>query len=91
MAERKSATPLYVPDVDKAMARAVAAGATVKRAATDEFYGDRAGQVEEPFGRVWVLHTRFETVTPREMQKRLDKMIAEQAGAPPPTKKGKVK
>jgi PhnB protein len=73
---------LYVPDVDKAMAKAMAAGATIKRSATDEFYGDRAGQVEDPFGHVWMLHTRFEIVTPREMQKRLDKMMAEQAGAP---------
>jgi PhnB protein len=77
---------LYVADVDKAIAKAVAAGATVKRPATDEFYGDRAGQVEDPFGHVWMLHTRFEIVTPREMQKRLDKMIAEQAGSAPKKK-----
>jgi PhnB protein len=82
---------LYVPDVDKAMTKAVAAGATVKRPATDEFYGDRAGQVEDPFGHVWMLHTPFETVTPREMQKRLDKMMAAQANTLVPTKKGKSK
>jgi PhnB protein len=78
---------LYVPNVDKAMAKAVAAGAIVKRPATDEFYGDRVGQIEDPFGHVWILHTRIETVTPREMQKRLDKMMA--AGAPKKKSKSK--
>jgi PhnB protein len=79
---------MYVADVDKAMAKAVVAGATIKRPATNEFYGERTGQVEDPFGHVWMMHARFETVTPREMQKRLDQMMAEQAG-PAPRKKGK--
>ena len=59
---------MYVADVDKATAKAVAAGATVKRPAADEFYGERSGQIEDPFVHVWMLHTRFETVTPREMR-----------------------
>lgn len=83
---------VYVADVDKAMAKAVAAGAKVKRPATDEFYGERAGQVEDPFGHVWSLQKRIEEVTPREMQKRLNKMMAEMAaaqGAAPVKKKGK--
>ena len=79
---------LYAADVDKMMTKAVAAGAKVTRPATDEFYGERSGQVEDPFGHVWMIQTRIESVTPREMQKRLDKMMAEQA-ATPPVKKGK--
>jgi PhnB protein len=78
---------MYVADVDRAMAKAVAAGATVKRPATDEFYGERTGQVEDPFGHVWMLHTRFEEVSAREMQKRLNKMMSEQGK--PSKKKGK--
>jgi PhnB protein len=78
---------LYVANVDKAMAKAVDAGGKVTRVATDEFYGERTGQIEDPFGHVWRLNTRIEAVTAREMQKRLDKMMAEQGGAV--KKKGK--
>ena len=81
---------IYVADVDKAIAKAVAAGAKVKRPAADEFYGERAGQVEDPFGHVWSLQKRIEEVTPREMQKRLNTMMAEMA-ATGPAKKGKEK
>ena len=83
---------LYSADVDKTMAKAVAAGAKVTRPATDEFYGERSGQVEDPFGHVWMIQTRIEEVSPREMQKRLNKMAAEQAAAgaaAPGKKKGK--
>ena len=83
---------LYAADVDKTMAKAVAAGAKVTRPATDEFYGERSGQVEDPFGHVWMIQTRIEEVSPREMQKRLNTMMAEQAAAgasAPGKKKGK--
>jgi PhnB protein len=84
---------VYVADVDKAMAKAVAAGAKVKMPAADQFYGERCGQVEDPFGHVWSLQKQIETLTPREMQKRLDKVMAEQAGAGSgtPAKKTKAK
>jgi PhnB protein len=81
---------LYVADVDKTMAKAVAAGAKVTRPATDEFYGHRSGQIEDPFGHVWMLQKEIEKVTPRVMQKRLNKMMAEQAAAVP-APKGKRK
>lgn len=68
---------LYVADVDAVIARAVAAGAVLKRPATDEFYGDRAGQVEDPFGHVWMIQTHIEDVSPKKMQKRLDEMMAD--------------
>ena len=44
---------LYVEDADATLAQAVAAGGTLKRPARDEFYGDRTGTVEDPFGHVW--------------------------------------
>ncbi|MDB5312668.1 MAG: hypothetical protein JWO38_6870 [Gemmataceae bacterium] len=44
---------LYVPDCDAAIARAAAAGATVKMPASDMFWGDRYGQVVDPFGHTW--------------------------------------
>lgn len=67
---------LYVADVDAVVARAIEAGATLKRPVQDEFYGDRTGQVEDPFGYVWMIQTRLDDVSPKKMQKRLDAMMA---------------
>jgi PhnB protein len=61
---------LYVEDVDAVMERAAAKGATVLRPARDEFYGDRSGQFEDPFGHRWTVATHIEDVTPEEMQRR---------------------
>jgi len=47
-----------------------AAGATVIRPPADQFYGDRSGRLQDPFGHVWVFATRKEDVSPDEMQKR---------------------
>jgi PhnB protein len=63
---------LYVVDVDKALARATAAGATMLRPLTDEFFGDRTCMVMDPFGHKWHLATRKEDVSPAEMQKRMN-------------------
>lgn len=62
---------LYVPDVDAAFKQAVDAGATVKRPLTNQFYGDRSGTVEDPFGHLWTLATHVEDVSPEEMDKRM--------------------
>jgi PhnB protein len=68
---------LYVSDVDTAVQRATALGATVLRAAKDEFFGDRAAMLIDPFGHQWQLATRRETVTPDEMQRRWNAAMAE--------------
>jgi uncharacterized glyoxalase superfamily protein PhnB len=47
---------LYVADADAAVAQAVAAGATLERATRDEFYGERVGEIRDPFGYRWSLH-----------------------------------
>ena len=65
---------LYVEDVDTAFQKAVDAGATVKMPLKDEFYGDRTGQVEDPFGYKWMIATHKEDVGFEEMQKRFDKI-----------------
>jgi PhnB protein len=62
---------IYVADVDAQFKRAVEAGATVKRPLTDQFYGDRSGTLEDPFGHVWTLSTHVEDVSPEEMKKRM--------------------
>jgi PhnB protein len=61
---------LHVPDVDAVFERAVAAGATVVRPVADQFYGERAGQILDPFGHRWSLQTVTEDVSPEEMLRR---------------------
>lgn len=61
---------LYVADVDARFARAVAAGATVRREVKDQFYGDRSGTLQDPFGHIWTLATHIEDVTPEEIARR---------------------
>jgi PhnB protein len=63
---------LYVEDVDAQFNRAVAAGAKVLRPLKDQFYGDRSGTVEDPFGHKWSLATHKEDVTSEEMQRRYE-------------------
>lgn len=61
---------LYVGDVDAVAKRAVAAGAKELRPVADQFYGDRMGTLQDPFGHVWSISTHIEDVPPDEMQKR---------------------
>jgi PhnB protein len=62
---------LYVEDVDALAERAVAAGATLQSPLEDKFYGDRMGQLVDPFGHIWAIATHKEDVSPEEMEKRL--------------------
>jgi PhnB protein len=61
---------VYVEDVDATFDRAVHAGATVVRALEDQFYGDRSGQFQDPFGHQWSVATHVEDVSPDEMERR---------------------
>jgi PhnB protein len=63
---------IYVEDVDAAFARAVAAGGIADKPVENQFYGDRAGTLTDPFGHRWTLATRVEDVSPEEMQRRMD-------------------
>ena len=67
---------VYVEDVDNVVARAQEAGATVLRPVETQFYGDRSGQFEDPFGHRWSVATHVEDVSPDEMGRR----AAEAAG-----------
>jgi PhnB protein len=58
---------LYVEDCDAAFNRAVEAGATAKMAPNDAFWGDRYGQLVDPFGHVWSVATHVKDVTLDEM------------------------
>jgi PhnB protein len=63
---------LYLDDVDKAVEHAVSLGATIKKPIADQFYGDRTGTIEDPFGHKWTLAVHIEDVTPEEMQRRME-------------------
>ena len=65
---------LYVADVDATFQRAIAAGAVQQRPVKDQFYGDRSGTLEDPFGHVWTLATHIEDVAPDEIDRRLAAM-----------------
>ncbi len=73
---------LYVKDVDKAFARAVKAGVTVKRPVADMFWGDRAGTFTDPFGHQWTLATHKEDVPEEEFPKRAAQFYEQMANQP---------
>ena len=62
---------LYVTDVDSMFTRAINAGAKLIQPVTDQFYGDRSGYIEDPFGHRWTLATHTEDVSPAEMERRM--------------------
>lgn len=72
---------LYLEDVDARFQQAVDAGATVKKPLMDQFYGDRSGTVEDPFGHTWTLATHVEDVSEEEMERRSQEMMQQQGGA----------
>ena len=72
-----TATPmLYVENVDEVVQQAVDAGATITMPVEDQFWGDRFGRVQDPFGHDWSIATHVEDVPPEEMAKRAEKALA---------------
>jgi PhnB protein len=69
---------VYVEDVDSVLARAEKAGAVVRRAPEDQFYGDRTATILDPFGHIWTLATHVEDVAPEEMGRRAEEWAAQQ-------------
>jgi len=72
---------LYLEDVDSVFERAVKAGARALRPVTDQFYGDRSGTLEDPFGHVWTVATHVEDVPPEEMRRRAEAAMRSAAPA----------
>lgn len=67
---------IYVENCDAVFDQAVAAGAKVLMPVQDQFYGDRSGSVQDPFGHKWHISTCKEIVPPDELQRRMDAMFA---------------
>ena len=72
------ALSIYVEDADATVKKAAASGSKIVRPVEDRFYGDRSGQIEDPFGHSWSIQTHIEDVAPDEMARR----ATEQAGGP---------
>ncbi len=71
---------IYTEDVDSMFERALQAGGTVKRPVKDQFYGDRSGTLEDPFGHQWTIATHKEDVSHEEMEKRMAEMMEKGCG-----------
>lgn len=72
---------VYVEDVDGVFGQAIELGAKPLREIENQFYGDRSGQFEDPFGHRWSIATHVEDVSPEEMAKRAEEMATQ----PPPS------
>jgi PhnB protein len=68
---------LYLEDVDEVWARATAAGGIVKHPLTNQFYGDRNGALEDPFGHTWHLSSHIEDVSAEEIDRRMKAMMTQ--------------
>jgi PhnB protein len=71
---------LYVRDVDTCFNKAVAAGAKALRPVQDQFYGDRSGTMEDPFGHVWTVSTHKEDLSADEIRRRAEAVMKQQGG-----------
>jgi PhnB protein len=66
---------IYVENVDSVFDKAIKAGATSLRPVENQFYGDRSGQFEDPFGHRWSVGTHIEDVSPDDMRERAAKAM----------------
>jgi len=66
---------VYVPDVDTVVQKAIENGARVLIPVEDQFYGDRSGRIEDPFGFIWIVSTHIRDVSEEEMKKIMDEMM----------------
>jgi len=78
----------YVKDCDAVFARAVAAGAKVKMPLADMFWGDRFGEVVDPFGHRWAIATHKKDLSPKAMAAAAEAAMKEMMAGPPPDANG---
>ena len=62
---------VYVEDADATFNHALSLGSRIKKPMADQFYGDRSGTIEDPFGHKWTIATHQEDVSPEEMKRRM--------------------
>jgi PhnB protein len=66
---------VYLPDVDRVVQKATEQGAKVLKPVEDQFYGDRSGFIQDPFGHLWGIATHVEDVSAEDMKERMKKMM----------------
>jgi PhnB protein len=66
---------IYVENVDEVFPRAIAAGAKEVRPIQNQFYGDRSGTLEDPFGHIWNIATHVEDVSEEEVFRRSAELL----------------
>jgi PhnB protein len=81
--ETRSSIHLSVADCDALFQRAVSAGGLERMAPQDMFWGERYGQVEDPFGNLWAIATHVEDVPADELSRRAAEMAVTLAATPP--------
>lgn len=72
---------LYVEDVDAVFANALSLGAKELRPVHDQFYGDRAGTLEDPFGHIWTISTHKEDLSEQELMQRMSELMSKEQDA----------
>lgn len=78
--KQSSSLHIYVNDADAMFKKAVSAGATAVMPMSDAFWGDRYGQVVDPYGHRWAIATRKKNLTPEEMKKAQDEAMQQMCG-----------
>ena len=68
---------LYVPDVDAVVKKATNNGAKVLIPVEDQFYGDRSGRIEDPFGYIWIISTHVKDMTEQETKKAMKQWMSQ--------------
>ena len=71
---------LYVEDVDSVVLKATEAGATLTMPVEDMFWGDRFGQLTDPFGHAWQIATHKEDLSEEEIAERSKAAMAAMSG-----------
>ena len=66
---------VYVDRVDEVFKKAMEKGAKELQPVKDQFYGDRSGTLQDPFGHTWTIATHIEDIAPEEMRKRAEKFM----------------
>ena len=66
---------VYLPDVDEVVKRATTEGAKLLKPVQDQFYGDRSGLIQDPFGHLWGIATHIEDVSPKDIEERMKKVM----------------
>lgn len=70
---------LYFANADEVYERALEAGAEVFKPMCDQFYGDRSGTIDDPFGHRWTIAQRIEDLSHQDVKTRFSEMFGDES------------